>query len=29
MIPFVDRFVPTVDMAGERIVVDPPAGALE
>jgi 16S rRNA processing protein RimM len=28
MIPFVDRFVPTVDVDRERIVVDPPEGAL-
>jgi 16S rRNA processing protein RimM len=28
MIPFVDRFVPTVDVERERVVVDPPDGAL-
>ena len=28
MIPFVGRFVPTVDLEGGRIVVDPPDGAL-
>lgn len=28
MIPFVDRFVPVVDLEGGRIVVDPPDGAL-
>lgn len=29
LIPFVDEFVPEVDVAGGRIVVDPPAGLLE
>ncbi|HEY7458616.1 MAG TPA: ribosome maturation factor RimM [Xanthobacteraceae bacterium] len=28
MVPFVEQFVPTVDVEGERIVVDPPEGAL-
>jgi 16S rRNA processing protein RimM len=28
MIPFTDRFAPTVDLDGERIVVDPPEGVL-
>jgi 16S rRNA processing protein RimM len=28
MIPFVDQFVPTVDVDSERIVVDPPEGTL-
>jgi ribosomal 30S subunit maturation factor RimM len=28
MIPFVDQFVPTVDVESERIVVDPPEGTL-
>jgi 16S rRNA processing protein RimM len=26
MVPFVDRFVPEVDVAGGRVVIDPPAG---
>jgi 16S rRNA processing protein RimM len=29
MIPFVERFVPTVDIKGERVVVDPPEGTVE
>jgi 16S rRNA processing protein RimM len=29
LIPFVAAFVPTVDVAARRIVVDPPAGLLE
>jgi 16S rRNA processing protein RimM len=29
LIPFIDEFVPEVDVAGGRIVVDPPAGLLE
>jgi ribosomal 30S subunit maturation factor RimM len=29
MIPFVARFVPMVDIEGQRVVVDPPDGALE
>jgi 16S rRNA processing protein RimM len=28
MIPFVEQFVPTVDIKGERVVVDPPAGTI-
>ena len=28
MIPFVERFVPTVDIKGERVVVDPPEGTV-
>jgi 16S rRNA processing protein RimM len=28
MIPFVEKFVPTVDIKGQRIVVDPPDGAI-
>jgi len=29
LIPFIDEFVPEVDVAGGRIVVDPPAGLFE
>jgi 16S rRNA processing protein RimM len=29
LIPFVAEFVPTVDLAGRRVVVDPPEGLLE
>ncbi|MDO8535386.1 MAG: ribosome maturation factor RimM, partial [Xanthobacteraceae bacterium] len=29
MLPFLDRFVPVVDVAGGRIVADPPAGLLD
>lgn len=29
MLPFVERFVPVVDLAGGRIVADPPAGLFE
>jgi 16S rRNA processing protein RimM len=29
LIPFIDEFVPEVDVAGGRIVVDPPAGLIE
>jgi 16S rRNA processing protein RimM len=29
MIPFVERFVPTVDIKGARVVVDPPDGTVE
>ncbi|MEX0590450.1 MAG: ribosome maturation factor RimM [Xanthobacteraceae bacterium] len=28
MIPFIDRFVPTVDVERNRIIVDPPEGSL-
>ena len=28
-LPFTDRVVPVVDLAGRRIVVDPPAGLLD
>jgi 16S rRNA processing protein RimM len=29
MIPFIEQFVPTVDIKGERVVVDPPTGTIE
>lgn len=29
MVPFVDRFVPEIDLAGGRVVVEPPEGALD
>jgi 16S rRNA processing protein RimM len=29
LIPFIKQFVPTVDVAGGRVVVDPPAGLLD
>jgi 16S rRNA processing protein RimM len=29
LIPFVKQFVPTVDVAAGRVVVDPPAGLLD
>lgn len=29
LIPFIKQFVPTVDVAGKRVVVDPPAGLLD
>ena len=29
LIPFIDQFVPEVDVAGGRIIVDPPAGLIE
>ena len=29
LIPFIKQFVPTVDVAGRRVVVDPPAGLLD
>jgi len=29
LVPFVDEFVPEVDIEGGRIVIDPPAGLLE
>ena len=29
LVPFVEEFVPTVDVAGGRIVIDPPEGLLE
>jgi 16S rRNA processing protein RimM len=29
LIPFVSQIVPTVDLAGGRVVVDPPEGLLD
>lgn len=29
LVPFVEAFVPTVDMAARRIVIDPPPGLLD
>ena len=29
LIPFIKQFVPTVDVAGKRVVVEPPAGLLD
>jgi 16S rRNA processing protein RimM len=29
LIPFVKQFVPVVDVAAKRVVVDPPAGLLD
>jgi 16S rRNA processing protein RimM len=29
MLPFTEAVVPVVDVAGDRIVVDPPAGAFK
>ena len=29
LVPFIHQFVPTVDIAGRRIVIDPPLGLLE
>ncbi len=29
LVPFIRQFVPTVDIAGRRIVIDPPLGLLE
>ena len=29
LVPFLAAFVPTVDVAGRRIVIDPPAGLLD
>jgi 16S rRNA processing protein RimM len=29
LVPFISEFVPTVDVAARRIVIDPPAGLLD
>ena len=29
LIPFIGQFVPTVDVVGKRIVIDPPPGLLD
>jgi 16S rRNA processing protein RimM len=29
LVPFIALFVPTVDIAARRIVIDPPAGLIE